>query len=265
MDVDRSGQPEYASGSVGKCFTLIFPMDIVLPNGSTLTTTDEYNLEEAVEAYFEENPDTVEDPKPVYPITVRLEDGADQVIDNDEDFEVLIIRCDSFHEDDIFICFDIEYPITIIYPNGTSDDLQSDDELKDAIAIWESTSTGEEEPTLNYPVKIVLEDGTPVTITNDEELEDTFDACYEDCEEDTYPENCFDIVFPITMIIGDDKQVFNSQEEIYDTKNAWEEANPNSPLDVSIEYPITITHPDGTQDIITSQEELEDAYDACEE
>jgi len=260
-----------------ECFSLLFPLDIVFPDGSTLTTNSEEELEEVIEEYYQANPNTVEDPRPVFPIVVKLGDGNDQVIDNDEDFEALIIRCDHFYEEDIMICFEIEYPISIIYPDGTTQDVDSDDDLRNAIATWESTNRdSEEDPTLAYPIKIFLEDGTPVTITNDEELEEAFDSCYEDCGEDYEghhdddddefdEEDCFDVVFPITLLIGDDRRVFNSQEELDNAQDEWEQANPNSEIEITAEYPITITYPDGSQETMTSDEDLEAAYEACDD
>lgn len=257
-----------------ECFIPIFPIDIVFPNGSTITIANEQQLEEEIDAYYEANPDTEEDPRPVYPITVQLGDGSDQVIENDEDFEALIIRCDHFDEEDFIICFEIEYPISIIYPDGTSQDVDSDDDLRNAIATWESANIDtEEEPTLAYPIKIFLEDGSPVTITNEEELEEAFDTCYEDCEEDDEghdgdefdEEDCFDVTFPITLLIGDDRRVFNSQEELDNAQDEWEQANPNSEVEVTVEYPITITYSDGSQETMNSDEELEAAYEACDD
>jgi len=254
-----------------ECFTVVFPIDIIFPNGTTLTATSMEQLEDEVDAYYDNNPDESDDPRPVYPINVKLQDGTDQTISTDEEFEELLDSCDynedhdhEYGEEDIIICFEIDYPITIIFPDDSRKEISNDDELRATIIEWETTNTSDEDPTLDYPINITLEDGEAVTITNDDELEEAFDACYEgfDCEEE-YEEECFDLNFPISIQLGGETITADNYDALDDAIDAWYEANPNSEEEPELVYPITITFEDGTNSTIASDEELDTALESC--
>ena len=291
-DKPESSNKSASADEDDDCFSLVFPLDITLPNGTTLTTTSEENLEDAVDAFYEANPDTEEDPTPVFPITVILKDGSQTDINNDEEFEDLLVMCDDYDyydEEEIIICFEIDYPITLIFADDQRLEVNNDEELKEAILEWEATNDNEEEPTVDYPINITLDNGMNVVITNDDELEEVFDSCYEDydCDDDhddegdddddddndddddedydDENEDCFDLDFPLTVAFGDERQTVENYDELDETIDAWEIAYPDSNNEPELVFPISITFEDGTQKDIASEEGLDAVYDDCDD
>lgn len=264
IDTDNQNSEHDEHAEFADCFTIVFPLDIAFPDGTTQTYNSLEEIITGIEAYLDANPNSTEDPMPIYPITVELEDGETQVITNDEEMEALVFQCvDNFCPTDIIFCFEIDYPITIIYADDTTQKINNDDEFRDAIIDWESNAMeGDQEPTLDYPIQITKEDGTAMTINNDASFEAVFDSCYDQYEHD-YLEECFEIEFPITLISGEDRLEINNTEELYAAIKAHEEAYPNDSIDITAVYPVTINYPDGTQKNITSDEEIEAAYEEC--
>lgn len=172
------------------CFTLIYPATVVLPNGTSATVNDDEELEDFVEDWYEQNEDSEEDPTFEYPINVLLADSTTQVINNDIELEALFETCEDLYDecdddfdeeciDDYDDCFELNYPITILLPDGTSSSVNDDDELEDFVEDWyENNPNSDDDPTFDYPITVTLEDdGSTQTINDDDELEDLFDSC----------------------------------------------------------------------------------------
>lgn len=157
-------------------------------------------------------------------------------------------------------CFSFVYPITVIFPDGISPVVNSNDELIDAVDTWyDANPNSDDDPTLAYPVDIMMIDGTTVAITNDDELEDLFDDC-----EDNEMEECFTFIFPMTLLFPDGTtQDINSIDEGEAAVEAWEDTNPNGD-DVTIVFPIQVTLDDGTIHDINNEDELDALFEMCD-
>lgn len=162
------------------CVELVFPIEISLPDGTTQSANDLEEMSEILFTWYEANPNSDEEPSFVYPLTVVTDDG-NQVVNSDEELEVLVEGCfEEFHDD----CFELNYPVQIIFPDGIAVDVNSDEELETAVEGWyDENPTVDEDPTFAYPITVTLIDGTEQTINNDEELNELFETCYgDDCE-----------------------------------------------------------------------------------
>ena len=173
------------------------------------------------------------------------------------DFET----CDGYDgdEDDWNECFSFVYPFTLVLPDGTNTEVNSDEELITAIDNWyDANPSSNDDPTLIYPVNVLLAvDGSSVTINNDDELEDLFELCEEFDEND-----CFTINFPINIQFPDGEIVaINSIAEGDALVEAWENANPNSTEDVEVLYPFDVTLENGTVVTINSEDEFDTLID----
>ncbi len=180
---------EYEEGDEGEeeweddCFAFVYPLVIVLPDGSQVTANDDEELEEAVENWYDANPDSEDDPSLVYPVNVELEDSSTVAIQNDEELEELIDAC---YGEDFEECFEINYPVSISLPGQGNVTLDNEEALYDAVDAWyEANPDSEEDPDFVYPITVNLYDGGTETINNADELDDLFEDCYEeDCEFD---------------------------------------------------------------------------------
>lgn len=75
------------------CFDFAFPINVVLPDGTTVTANDNETLFGSIFDYYDANPDSDEDPTLAYPVNVTLEDGTPATVNNDDELEELFEEC----------------------------------------------------------------------------------------------------------------------------------------------------------------------------
>lgn len=268
------------NGKEGECFTFIFPIEVVLPNGTNISTNNEEELETAIEDWYEAQGFEAADPTLTYPISVVLEDGTQQNIQNDNELEDLFEACfgdyfedehgygeDCAGEDEWleYICFTFAYPIEIQFPNETTT-INTDEELEEALYNWYENN--EEDPSLSYPVTAILEDGKEQVIQNDEELYQLFESCFDDYEYDkeedygyvAYYElykECFTLNFPIAITVNDQEETLNNEEELIAFLTNLDKELVKED-EVNLVYPIEVTLADGSVVTANSEEELDD-------
>ena len=161
------------------CFTVVFPIQIQFPDGTIISYDTEEALYTGVELWYDTNPESYEDPIPVYPFDVTLADGTTQTISSEMDEEALWETC--FGDIDFDLCFTINYPITLVYPDGTTLAVNSDEELETAVdTFYEANPDTETDIDVQYPITITLEDGTEQVIENEEALDAALEACFTD-------------------------------------------------------------------------------------
>ena len=181
-----------------ECFDFIYPVTIILPSGSTEDVNSLDELEDRIDQWFDENPYSEEDPTFQFPVTVTLEDNTQQVIQNEDALCDLYEQCDFDDEED---CFEIVYPVDVRFPNGQTQTFNSEDELEDALDAWEASAdpNSEEEPDFVYPIVVAFEDGTTETLNSFKEFEELEDECYGDYDDDYDYEDCYELVFPLSV------------------------------------------------------------------
>ncbi len=158
------------------CYTLEFPVDLLLTDGSVTTANDE---DEFYTALFEGN---VEDF--VYPITLTDVDGNVLVIGSADELQAAIDDCydidwgdfpwviDLFLFSDAEIgCYAINYPIEIETPNGTVT-VNNNQEYVDLLNANDPVQS-----TIVYPVTITTVDGNVVTLESNEDLVEVIEDC----------------------------------------------------------------------------------------
>ena len=186
------------------------------------------------------------------------------------------------------LCIEIAYPIDILYADGSSTSVSSDEELFTTLETWydanEDTAGDDEFPTLNYPVTVTLEDGTVETVNDDDTMEDLFEDCFEDEDwddddddddddewdddewEECYEEDCFTINYPITVILPDGSSNTVDNDDAFETLlDDFYEANEDIEEDPTLVYPVSVTMEDGTSQTINNDDELDALFDACED
>jgi hypothetical protein len=76
-----------------KCFKLVFPVTIDLPDGTSEEVADRKALKAALRAWKQANPDSDERPMLQFSITVELQDGTTQEVGSKEDLQALKEAC----------------------------------------------------------------------------------------------------------------------------------------------------------------------------
>ncbi len=203
-----------------------------------------------------------------FPLDLELPDGTVVTVNSEEEFfEVLDQWYEAYEEEyeDYEECYTIVYPVTITYPDGTTGTYNSDDELDTALdAWWEANDDSDDYPMPVFPITVQLDDESIITIENYEQLEELEEECYGDYEED----HCFELVFPMTVnqtdgtisTVNDEDELYDLLDELVPLEIEEEEAEE---LILSMLLPFDILLEDGTQQTITSIEELDAVLEAC--
>ncbi len=195
--IDQALYSAQERGGMGRfgCYELVFPLSITLPDGSTTEVNTYDEIKQALRAYFEANgggPRPHHGQRPhlsfVFPISVINEDGDIITVDSDDQLIQLRRECAGATFDhhgpqghgQHLKCFDIVFPITIAFPDGTTAEAADRQALRQLIRTWRENNPGAtERPRIAFPLTVKMDDdGSLVTVNSREELR----QLKEDCE-----------------------------------------------------------------------------------
>lgn len=177
-------ESETRSGKLG-CYELVYPVTVAFPDGSTKEVNDSDELKSAVKSWKENNQDVNGRPHLAFPYDILTEDGTLITVENRIQKRKLMIRCkvsmgNGPHGHLGKPCFKIVYPITIVFPDESSLELDSRKALKLALREWRKANpNAEERPSIGYPIEVIFEDETTQTINSVEELKQLKKDCRE--------------------------------------------------------------------------------------
>ena len=177
-----------ASGGIGHqgCFELVFPISIEFEDGTTSTANSYDELRELIMAWKEANPNPGERPTFVFPIEVIAEDGELISVNDLNELKALKAECGrpfrpNKHRPGMGgcnPCFQMTFPISIEFPDGTVEEISDRHDLKQTIRTWkEANPTVTERPQIVFPITVEMEDGSVVTVNSKEELIALRESC----------------------------------------------------------------------------------------
>ena len=174
------------------CFTLVFPVTFIVPDGTTFdVASDDEAGWQALKAWYEANPESEAMPALSYPVSIMYRDEEGEnivIINNEEEMHSAKEECremwdeeedewDEEEDDWDEECYSFVYPLTFIVSDGSSFVINSEEDESGWYAIrrwYEENPNTEEEPSLSYPVDVITwdnEESVTTTITTSEELE----------------------------------------------------------------------------------------------
>ena len=157
-----------------RCFNLIFPVTLSYPDGSTEEMDNKDDLKAAIKSWNENNPDSNEKPSLQYPYQVKDSDGNIVTVNSEEDKRKLIMTC----RPDRTPCLNWIFPITLILPDGSTQEIGSPDELTVFLVEWkEENPDATERPKVQFPQEIQLANGRIVTVESPRQLAAITKAC----------------------------------------------------------------------------------------
>ena len=213
--------------------------------------------------YFDQNGD------------ILFDDNYDQ--DNNGNYDVF----DGWEN---FMCFDIQFPISITMPDGSQISVGNEDELYEAVELYyEMSDEFDGLPEINFPFNIIFyyedengnENEEVVGVGSYEELEMYFEMCDDGWDEDDgwgdegwFEIDCVDLVYPISIVNpeGDIISV-ESEDSLHEyIDQYYENCNSDNCGDFTLAYPLTVEYYSETNDqvqtlTINSEEELEELLD----
>ena len=205
---------------------------------------------------------------------VLFDDNYDQNGDGDYDI---------FNEWEDFMCFDIQFPISVTMPDQTQVSIGNEDELYEAVeSYYEMSDEYDGLPEINFPINIIFyfddENGNEIEeivgVGSYEELEMYFEICEDGWDddgwddEDWYEIDCFDLVYPLTIVNPEGEVLtVDSENNLHEyIDQYYENCNSNDCGDFNLYYPLTVEYYSETNDqvqtlTINSEEELEALLD----
>ncbi|MEO1517881.1 MAG: hypothetical protein AAFV95_22865 [Bacteroidota bacterium] len=180
------------SSNTGKfgCYEFIFPITVSFADGTSLTANSYEELKEGVKEWKEANPDATDRPNLEFPIEVTSEDGEIITVNDQDALKELRLACkrDNFRKRGFkgcrgkgHKCFELVFPISISFPDGTTVQAIDRGGLRTAVREWKTNNPDVEgRPMLVFPIEVLLEDGTTQSIASIEELKALKDSCNEE-------------------------------------------------------------------------------------
>lgn len=156
-------------------------------------------------------------------------------------------------------CFQYVFPIDFVMADDSSITLESKEDWV-LIKQWrEANPDATERPELVFPIDVTLEDGTVQTLIDSDELNTVKDSCKKGKDK----RKCFKLVLPVSFTMPDATIIEVNERADYKLMRAWKKANPEATERGVLNFPVTIAYKDETTAIITSEEEMESAKEAC--
>jgi hypothetical protein len=156
-------------------------------------------------------------------------------------------------------CFELVFPITIEFSDGTSSVVNDYEELKATIRSWkENNPDATERPDFVFPIEVISKDGEMVTVNSQEELHELRIECRGRFGDGPKGHRLFTFVFP-----GGDTLEVNNRFELQSSVRQWKYDNPNTEGRPQFVFPIDVELADGTVVTANSKEELKALKEDC--
>ena len=269
-DKDKSDWDRDNDKGDWKCFDLSLPVSYTMPDGSTITVSNEEDWD-AIKDWYDANPDSEEKPEMQFPVNVEFDDEI-VTVNSEEELRELKQEC-WLDENDKRECFYLVFPVTYIMPDGSTITVETkdDDAGWQLIKNWyDANPDSDERPTLQFPVDITYEteDGdTTLTVNNDEEMNYVKSRCREewadgDSEED---EECYEFVLPISFTMPDGTTITIENEEDWYNLREWYVNNSEAEEEPLLQYPVNVILLDeeGTSITLNNDEEMNALEEEC--
>jgi len=245
------------------CFDFVYPVSVKMSDGSIVVANNQQEFEALFMRMSMIGPVDM-----VYPLDI-IQDGETITIENMIDFQEALFSCNRGYGN---LPFDLDtyeielvYPVTLIYNDGTT--LQVNDYAEYEDAVWGSTAT-HYIIDFQYDIDVIDHNGATVTIHNLNELYDLIDAYILDLTggggnsggylPSTSDFPCFNINYPVTIIYSDGSTLSVSSDAEYDQNLTGAQ----NIVAVDLQYPITITQ-NGSVITINNRTDFDNYVSGC--
>lgn len=180
-DINVQDVENYVNGSLdgierscktGKhgCFEFVWPIALEFSDGSSSEYADQDALRAGIKAWKEANPDVDTKPILVFPLDILDDEGTLFTITSQEELREVVSSCrDSFRSRGHArrSCIAINYPISISYPDETTESFDDRMALKTALREWKEVNPDAEvRPSLVFPINVTVKETEEVVVVN---------------------------------------------------------------------------------------------------
>lgn len=179
-------QEEGNCGRFG-CYEFVFPVSINFADGTTAEVSSYEELIETLRTWKENNPNAEEKPSLGFPLEVVSEEDEVITVADKEELRELKRECrrnffgshgPRGHRNRGQFCFDINYPLTLQFPDGTTAEAADRRALKSLAREWKQNNPeATERPEIVFPIEVTQEDGSVVSVADKEALQALKESC----------------------------------------------------------------------------------------
>lgn len=172
-----------------------------------------------------------------------------------------------------FGCYELVFPITLTYPDGSvSEDINSYEELAAAVKAWRQDNPRVRiRPVITLPFSVLNEEGELITLETREEVMRLRMECKRDFFENHGPMGhngrgkfCFRLQYPISIEYPDGTvESYASRQELHMALRTWKKDNPGIDVRPALVFPLSVIMEDGTVVTVNSKEELKQLKEDC--
>ncbi len=174
-----------------------------------------------------------------------------------------------------FGCYELVFPVTLSFSDGTNVEVDSYDALKEAVKAWRQANPKvKTRPSIAFPYDVIDSEGAIITVTDLAKQKELRIACGKDFfgnhgpnGHNDRPKLCFRPTFPFSVSLPDGTIItLNSKDDkkvLHDAVKAYMAANPGVKVHPELVFPITVQLEDGTLVTVNSKEELKALKDSC--
>lgn len=173
-----------------------------------------------------------------------------------------LFSSDIFRDTNQKFCFELVFPIELLFSNETTKSINSYEELMSFSEKWykENADNLKIEPTINYPIKAILKDEVSSELNDDMAFLALIENCLHSVHHDflsLFQSPCYKIDYPITLIEKDGtKVIFYSYDEVYQSVFTTEERQ------LIFDFPFSLAI-GSEQIIINSEADLYESIYTC--
>ncbi len=251
---------------IRSCFKPVFPIVVTFNDTMMVQYDTPEDLKQGIADWRAANPDSSGRPAFEFPYDVELQDGTVVTVYSDEDVKEIMKDCIKNRPHGP--CIEMVFPVTLNYPDGTSEQIDDKEALHQAIEDWKATTTDStSRPQVEFPYDVVLPNGEVITVTNAEEVKELIQKCR--IARAHLPailnNNCFRIAFPVALQIpGGSKVRVDNIEEYLKVMKKWIVEHPFSRKQPHIVFPISVIFKDSGDKVpVRSANGLRIVFESC--
>jgi len=89
----KDGNKEEDNKNEKSCFYFVYPISYTMPDASTVSGNSEEEIEVAIKAWYEANPEVKEKPELQFPVDVLFDEGTTKTISTEEELKAAYEWC----------------------------------------------------------------------------------------------------------------------------------------------------------------------------
>ena len=181
-DKDRDkGDKDWDREDKEKCFELVMPFTLIMPDSSLIIIETEDDREK-VEEWYKNNPDSKDRPSLEYPVDVVIETDEGEhtiTVNSDDEMKKIIGRCEKDRKEKEK-CFELVMPYTLIMPDSSLITIETEEDREKVEEWYKNNPDSKDRPSIQFPVDIIVETDEgerTITINNEEEMKEAKGRC----------------------------------------------------------------------------------------